>query len=86
MSASDSTARQELGDRFGRAVMDHPDVMAECKLFSNPTRLHLLSSMYRPFTDAVIQPGCLRSLLQIRGVRHVEAIWTSCQIVDHNNR
>lgn len=44
MSSSDSTARQELGDRFGRAVMDHPDVMAECKLSSNPRRP--LLSMY----------------------------------------
>lgn len=41
MSASDNIARQELNDRFGRAVIDHPDVMAECKLSSNRVRFLL---------------------------------------------
>lgn len=46
MSSSDNIARQELSDRFGRAVMDNPDVMAECKLSSNRVRFLLGMTNY----------------------------------------
>ena len=46
MAVPEEQARRELGERFGEAVTDHPDVMAECQFevsFGSSEWHHLLS-------------------------------------------
>ncbi|OXM76137.1 DNA polymerase alpha subunit B [Cryptococcus neoformans Bt63] len=79
MSASDSTARQELGDRFGRAVMDHPDVMAECLSLMRLYNLAASDLFFKYEAFVMSRPSGLRAKLSTITIDSVKELRTELQ-------
>ncbi|WVQ82653.1 hypothetical protein IAT38_004785 [Cryptococcus sp. DSM 104549] len=79
MSVSEASARRALEDRYGSAVADHPDVMAEClsilRLFNlTPDDLHFKHEAF-----VMSRPSGLRAKLETFNLSTVRALRNELQ-------
>ncbi|KAE8542848.1 hypothetical protein D1P53_000911 [Cryptococcus gattii VGV] len=79
MSASDNIARQELNDRFGRAVIDHPDVMAECLSLMRLYNLTASDLFFKYEAFVMSRPSGLRAKLSTITIDSVKELRTELQ-------
>ncbi|KGB79011.2 DNA polymerase alpha subunit B [Cryptococcus deuterogattii R265] len=79
MSSSDNIARQELSDRFGRAVMDNPDVMAECQSLMRLYNLTASDLFFKYEAFVMSRPSGLRAKLSTITIDSVKELRTELQ-------
>ncbi|KIR52809.1 DNA polymerase alpha subunit B [Cryptococcus gattii Ru294] len=79
MSASDNIARQELNDRFGRVVIDHPDVMAECLSLMRLYNLTASDLFFKYEAFVMSRPSGLRAKLSTITIDSVKELRTELQ-------